>query len=113
MTPPERRLIRDMIENAHIAMDSSRDVDAELFDGTPALKYTTLYALQIIGEAASKLSDTLKAAYPGVPWEEIVATRHLIAHGYDKVSPGAIIDIAQADLPPLIDALRLMLSREP
>lgn len=102
-----------MIENAHIAMDSSRGVDAEVFDATPALKYTTLYALQVIGEAASKLPDVFKAAHPNVSWEEIVATRQLIAHGYDKVSPGAIIDIAQDDLPPLIDALRLMLSLEP
>ena len=112
MTPRDRRLLRDIVENARIAENSSGGVSPELFDETPALKYTTLYALQIVGEAAGKLSDETKAKLPTIPWEEIVATRHVIVHGYDKVDPTTIISIAQDDLPPLIDAIFQLLRLE-
>lgn len=112
MTPRDRRLLRDIVENASIATSSSSGVEAELFDKTPALKYTTLYALQIVGEAAGKLSDEIKAKLPHIPWDEIVATRHVIVHGYDKVNPRAIIAIAQDDLPPLVDAILNLLRLE-
>ena len=113
MTPRDRRLLRDIVENADIAIGGTLGVDADIFDRTPALKYMTLYALQIVGEAASKLSVETKAKLSGIPWDEIVATRHIIAHGYDKVDPETIMAIAQDDLDPLIDAIRTLLRLEP
>ena len=102
-----------MIENASIAIDNFCGVDAQLFDTTPALKYTTLYAIQIVGEAAAKLSEELKRAHPDIAWDEIVATRHVVAHGYDRINPATIIEIAQNDMPVLMDALRGILRLEP
>ena len=102
-----------MIENADIAVMNSGGVSPAAFDETPPLKYTTLYAILIVGEAASKVSDDLKMAHPEVAWAEIVATRHFVAHGYDRVDPTTIIEIAQHDMPILIDALRRVLKLEP
>ena len=111
MTSRDRRLLRDMLENADIAYGSSL-ADPGLFDRTPALKYTTLYALLIVGEAANKVSPETRALLPQVPWAQIVATRHFVAHGYDRVDPEVILGIAQDDLPPLMAALSALLAAE-
>lgn len=112
MTPRDRRLLRDMLENAAIARDTTDGVDIRLFDETPSLKYTALYALLIVGEAANKISPEVRAQLPDVPWADIIATRHFVAHGYDRVDPAVVIGIAQDDLPALIDALRRFLDAE-
>lgn len=103
-------MLRDMLRNADIAYGSSL-AEPELFDKTPALKYTVLYALLIVGEA-SKVSSETRALLPEVPWADIVATRHFVAHGYDRVDPEVILGIAQDDLPPLMDALRRLVDTE-
>lgn len=109
MTPPrDRKLLTDILENANIAFDQG-GVSEELFDDTPSLKYTALYALLVVGEAAAKLSPETKAAMPSVPWDEIVGTRNFVAHGYDRVDPATILGIIEDDLPPLMDTVRKFL----
>lgn len=108
MTPRDRKLLTDILENAQIA-HMQGGVKAELFDATPSLKYTALYSLLIVGEAASKLSAETKAAVPSIPWDEIVGTRNFVAHGYDRVDPGTILGILEDDLPPLIETIRAFL----
>lgn len=68
----------------------------------------TLRWLEIIGEAANRISAELKAAHPEIPWREAVAMRNLVAHGYDRVRLGIVWKVIQDDLPPLreqIDAI--------
>lgn len=112
MTPRDAKLLRDILENAGIADDHVHGVRAETFDRTPALKYVVLHAIQIVGKAAGKLSDEAKAMFPTIPWDEVIGTRHVIVHGYDKVDPEIIISIAKDDLAPMMNAIRDALRAE-
>lgn len=112
MTPRDRKLLRDILENAGVAARGVLGLSAANVAADPSLLYKSLYALLIVGEAAGKLSAEAKASMPHVPWEEIVATRHFVAHGYDKVEPRTIISIAEDDLPPLIDAINAALQAD-
>ncbi len=42
-------------------------------------------ALENVGEAAKKVSDEIKAAYPGVPWVLIMSRRNRIVHEYFRL----------------------------
>ncbi len=46
------------------------------------VQMAVLHELVIIGEAANKLSDDLKAQYPEIPWRDIVDFRNVLAHHY-------------------------------
>jgi uncharacterized protein with HEPN domain len=46
------------------------------------IRYPILHSLNIIGEAASRLSKDLRDAHPEILWRRIVAFRHRIVHGY-------------------------------
>ena len=52
------------------------------FRESPLLQNALAYQIQIIGEAASRLTTQTKLAFPNVPWAEIVGMRHKIVHEY-------------------------------
>ena len=61
----------------------------------------TLRWLQIIGEAASKVSPGLRATHPEVEWRAIIGTRNVVAHGYDRVKLDVVWTVIEHDLPQL------------
>jgi uncharacterized protein with HEPN domain len=42
-------------------------------------------AIEIIGEAARRVSDSFKADHTEIPWRSIVAQRHVLAHEYGEI----------------------------
>lgn len=61
--------------------------------------------LEIIGEAARRLSDEKRAALPELAWEAMVSMRNILIHEYDDVDMKIVWEAVQADLPPLIAVL--------
>lgn len=43
------------------------------------------YNLQVVGEAAYKVSDAFKSAHPEVDWFKIAGLRHRIVHDYRRI----------------------------
>ncbi len=61
--------------------------------------------LEILGEAAARVSDTGRQRWPSIPWAKIVGLRNRLIHGYDKVDFDILWETVVGDLPPLITAL--------
>jgi len=57
----------------------------EEFDSNPVLCAAIERFLEIIGEAASRVSDTTQQQIPDVPWHAIVGMRNRLIHGYGDV----------------------------
>jgi uncharacterized protein with HEPN domain len=70
-------------------------------------------ALEIIGEAARRVSDSFKADHPEVPWRQIVAQRHLIAHEYGEIKQERLWLVATRDVPRLAEQLEALLPPRP
>jgi uncharacterized protein with HEPN domain len=68
--------------------------------------------IEIIGEAARRISEATRQALPEIPWRGIVGQRNILAHEYDEVLDEAIWGIATRRLPELIAALRAILPDE-
>lgn len=62
--------------------------------------------LQIIGEAAKHLPESLTSAHPEVPWPQIRGFRNILVHQYFGVDADVVRDVVEAHLPPLAKALR-------
>ncbi len=84
---------------------SDMDTDAML-----ALAITRL--IELIGEAARKVSPALRERYPSIPWPLIIGTRDRLAHGYIDIDCDIIWRIVKNDLPPLIKQLETLLADE-
>jgi uncharacterized protein with HEPN domain len=97
--------MRHMLDHAHEAcalVTGRRRADIHA-DRLLQLALTRL--VEIVGEAAGRVSPETQARFPAVPWREAVTTRHRITHGYDVVDYDILWDTVQGDFPPLVVAL--------
>jgi uncharacterized protein with HEPN domain len=65
--------------------------------------------LEIVGEAAARVTPALRGSHPEVPWPQIVGLRNRLIHGYDSVDFDILWAILTGDLPPLVAALDALL----
>jgi uncharacterized protein with HEPN domain len=68
-----------------------------------------LKLVEIVGEAATRISDPMQAAHPAIPWREIIGTLNRLIHGCDAVDYDILWDIATADFPPLARQIKALL----
>jgi uncharacterized protein with HEPN domain len=64
-------------------------------------------AIEIVGEAASRLSPAYRAAHGGVPWRSIIGMRHRIVHDYDDIDLHVVWHVATEEPPRLLSTLDL------
>ena len=62
-------------------------------------------AVEIIGEAARKVSDEFQELHPEIPWKPIIAQRHVLAHDYGDVDHEKMWRVATVHIPDLIARL--------
>ncbi len=70
----------------------------------------TTRLLEMMGEAATRLSDATRLRNPDIPWKEAIGLRHHLVHGYDKVNLDMVWEVLTVDLPPLMAALDTLLN---
>src|ERR1043165_204160 len=56
------------------------------------------HQLQIIGEAAARISPDLRESYPGVPWRQIIGMRNVLTHGYFEIDLDIVWSVVERDL---------------
>jgi uncharacterized protein with HEPN domain len=70
---------------------------------------SVLRNLEIIGEAARQIPSDVKAAYPEIPWAEMLTMRNIVIHEYHGVNLTIIWETIKEDLPPLVSPLKRIL----
>ena len=68
--------------------------------------------LEIIGEAAKGVSESIRERYSDIPWSQIGGTRDRLIHGYFNVDYDIVWAVITKDLRPLITKLETTLSTE-
>jgi uncharacterized protein with HEPN domain len=69
-------------------------------------------ALEVIGEAAVKVSSAFRAAQPAISWREITGMRHRLIHGYGEVELDVVWRVVTEHLGPLIADLEPLIGQE-
>lgn len=100
---------RDRVYLQHIIEEINR-IDIFLADTNMAeflasditeIHYAVVRSLEIIGEAATKLSGDLKEKYSQIPWASVVGMRNKIIHEYMSVDYQVVWETVVSDLPQL------------
>ncbi len=79
----------------------TRDVSFEQFVSDNMRMHATIYNIQIVGEAAYKLTKEFKAEHSEIPWPLIEKMRHVLVHDYYQIVPEAVWDVVTSDIPEL------------
>jgi uncharacterized protein with HEPN domain len=90
--------IRDSISRVASYLDG---IDEAKFMRTPLIQDAVMRQIQIIGEAANRLSAEYTASTAAIPWRDITGMRHKLVHDYMGVDLEAVWETAVRDLPAL------------
>ena len=111
---PERdaAFLLDMLLAARDALSFADGVDEPAFRNSRLHQNAVIRALEVIGEAAGKVSAATQAAHPEIPWREITGMRHRLIHGYADVDLYHVWMVLRDDLAPLTATLERLVPRE-
>ncbi|MCX6632528.1 MAG: DUF86 domain-containing protein [Candidatus Solibacter sp.] len=74
--------LTDIVEAADHIAAFIVETDFPAFQKSELLRSAVVQKLAIIGEAAARVSEELKAHHSQVPWPKIIAFRNILVHAY-------------------------------
>ncbi|MGX2040947.1 HepT-like ribonuclease domain-containing protein [Methylocaldum sp. MU1018] len=103
-----RFYLDDMIGFVEKVLAYTRGLDQAAFEASGLNYDATLRNLELIGEAATHIPESVRQAHPEIPWRMIVATRNRLIHGYLGIDNDTVWSIVRDDVPNLLQQLKLM-----
>lgn len=95
----------DMLVNARRVLRYMSGADRERLERDDVLQDAVVRRLQIIGEAARKVSPETRQTHPEIPWERVIGMRHRLVHDYRRVNLDVVWEVAQESIPELVRLL--------
>ncbi len=92
----------DILIAARKALRFLEGMSWEDFQQSELHQNAVMRPLEIIGEAARRVSQQTRDAHPEIPWEEMIGMRNRLIHEYFRVNLKAVWDTVHNDLPSLI-----------
>lgn len=109
MPPDDRIRIAHMIEAAETACRFISGRSRADLDTDQMLVFALVRAIEIVGEAASKVSVATQQTSSDLPWRLIVGMRNRLVHAYFDVDHEIVWRTATEELPQLLPVLRALL----
>jgi len=108
MWPEDRIRIQHMLDACRsvarfIAGRQSADLDSD-----EMLRFALVRAIEIIGEAAAKVSPEARQSLPDIPWREAVGIRNRLVHAYFDVDLDVLWKTAEESVPTLTRQLEVI-----
>ncbi len=104
--------LRHMYDAAEKAIQFTAGKSRSELDQDEKLALALVRLIEIIGEAAAKVSTEVQNRTQSIPWKEIVGTRNRLLHGYEEVDLDIIWRIVAGDLPGLVNELRRLIEKD-
>ena len=94
-----------MLDHAREARNLMKGRRRAALDNDRVLTLAVVRLLEVVGEAANRVSPETKRRNPSVPWPQIVGLRNRLIHAYDAVDTDVLWQIVKRDVPGLIVVL--------
>ena len=109
MPDDDRIRMQHMLDAAREAVAFARERTRADLDTDRLLVLGLLKSIEIVGEAAARVKRRTRAAYPSIPWQDLIGLRNRLIHMYFEVDLDRVWDTVTNDLPPLILGLQSIL----
>jgi uncharacterized protein with HEPN domain len=101
-----------MLDAAKEAVEFAVDKSRKDLDDDRMLTLAITKSIEIIGEAASRVTESCKAENDNIPWNDVTGMRNRLIHGYFDINLDIVWETIQTDLPELIESLENILPFE-
>jgi uncharacterized protein with HEPN domain len=99
----------DMLKAAEAISRFVAGVHRETYFASEVLQAAVERKLEIIGEAAHKVSPAFQKEHPEVPWSKIIGQRNILAHNYGAIDHQRIWEVVTVHIPELVRQLAKIL----
>lgn len=111
MTQHDDRIrLKHMLDHTQEALSMIRGKQRQDLRHDRMLELALVRLIEIVGEAASRISFEGQTKYSSIPWPQIIGMRNRLIHGYDQVDLDVLWDTIEFDLPPPITELQKILA---
>jgi len=93
--------IRHMLDEIEYIENAKQKTDEHSFLSDETLKRSFVRSIEIIGEAAKKLTDDFRQEHNEIPWPKISGMRDKLIHDYFGIDYGLVWDVVEHSLPKL------------
>ena len=74
------------------------------------LLFAVLRAIEVMGEAANKVSEEVRLANTDIPWKAIVGMRNRLIHAYFDIDTEMVWETLESEIPAVLVRLNLLLN---
>ena len=104
--------LRHMLDAAREARSFAQGQSRKDLDLSRMLVLALVKDIEIVGEAATRVSEDVQRSYPEIPWPDIIGMRHRLIHAYFEINLDILWETVTTDLPPLTASLEHILPTE-
>ena len=101
--------LRQILSHAREAVEIGHGKTRPDLDSDRLLNLALTRLIEIIGEAANRVPDSVRDEYSNLPWLQMIGARNRLIHGYDSVDFDILWTIVSRDLPIVIAQLEVIL----
>lgn len=112
MLKDDKVYIGHMLDKSREAVNKVKGRSRRDYDTDENLRYALVHLVQIIGEAARRISEENRKAYSNIPWSKVIGMRHKIVHDYIDVDFDIVWEVVNNDLPKLVTELEKIVSQD-
>jgi uncharacterized protein with HEPN domain len=109
MRRDDRIRLQHMLDSAREALSFTNGLNRADLDANRMLALSLVKCIEIVGEAAARVSQETRQQVPQIPWQDIVGMRNRLIHAYFDIDLDRVWDTVVADLPALIVLLEIAL----
>jgi len=102
-----------MLDYGRRVMERTARISRANFEADENIQLAITYLLQIIGEAAGRVSKGACGQHPEIDWANIVSMRNRIVHDYRHIDLDVVWLTATVDVPRLVAHLEAFLPSDP
>ena len=103
--------IQHMIEAATEALEYAHGRSSDELRQERPLQHLLVRDLEILGEAASRVSVELRTSHPEIPWRDMVAMRNRLIHAYFDTDLDIVLRTVHSALPGLLGDLQKLMKQ--
>jgi uncharacterized protein with HEPN domain len=98
-------LFEDMLDSVESIFEFTGEMDYATFVADRKTRDAVVRNLQVLGEAANRISKETREIHPDMEWMRIIRSRHILVHDYAGIDYEIVWRIIEVHLRPLQQAL--------
>ena len=110
MNERDETRLRDMLDAARTAVSFVAGRTWESLDSDLMFAYAAVRAIEIVGEAAARVTQPTRDQLSSIPWHNIIGMRNRVIHNYLNVDNDIVWEVLTQNLPSLIAELERILN---